>query len=441
MAEAMLSEAMLSEFDYFSPIPVQAMIEDEYEHAVLPVAAPSGESSIQFDIPGEPNVYRDLSNSYLEIQCKITKANNANLDADTAVAPVNLLLHSLFSNVVTKVCGVDISDKGALYHYRAFIESLLTYNGETLQMRESLAGWALDKTPGKLDTLLLTTANNTSPNPAFVDRAKWCAESKTMTLVGRPHADVFHQDLDIPPGCDIHISLVRNPTALSIMAAEGTAFKIAITAATMFVRSKKASVDLVAAHRAMLLKTPFRLPHTKVEMKTHEIPAGVTTVTLSNLFSGATTCPKRMIVGLIENARFSGQVHKNPFLFHHHNLSEISAKVGATAVPRTGLTMNFALPHGGNRAYLSTLSALGKDIGNGGTVLTPELWQNAYNFYAFKLVPGPIDNGPVITPMQSTNVSLQLKFSVATPEVLTVVVYAESTGMYEIDMLNRLTHT
>ena len=437
---ASATETMLSEFDYFTPIPVQAMIEEEYDDPISPLAALTGDS-IAFDVTGDPNVYRDLSNSYLEVKCKITKQDGGNLDNDTAVAPVNLLLHSLFSHVEVKVCGQVITDKESLYHYRAFIETLLSYNGETLQMRESVAGWSLDKTPGKLDTLLLATAQNATPNPAFVERAKWCANSKTMELVGRPHADVFHQDLDIPPGCDIHMKLTRNPTSLCIMAAEDATYKVAITAATLYVKSKRVSTELVQAHRTMLLKTPLRIPYTKVEMKTFEISAGVTSHSLSNIFSGHVTCPKRMIVGLIENARRSGKNNLNPFLFKNHNLSEISVKVGATAVPRNALRMNFADPRGSSRAYLSVLNALGKDIGNNSNVLTPELWQSAYNLYAFKLVPGPIDNGPVITPMQSTNISLQLSFSAATTEVLTLLVFSESTGLYEIDMLNRLTQT
>ena len=429
----------LSEFSYFKRTPVQAMIEDEYEQSVLPVSALAGES-IAFEIPGEPNVYRDLSNSYLEIECKITKSNGTNLDANSAVAPVNLLLHSLFSHVEVKICGQVITDKESLYHYRAFFETLLPYTSETLQMRGSLAGWTLEATPDKLDNLLLATAENVTPNPAFVERAKWCATSKTMTFVGRPHADVFHQDLDIPAGCDIHVKMTRNPTSLCIMAAEDATFKLTITAATLHVKSKRCATDVVLSHRHMLEKTSsFLMPHTKVEMKTFEISAGVTRHSLSNIFSGNSTCPKRMIIGLIENARRSGKNHLNPFLFKNHNLTEISVKVGATAVPRSALKMNFANPRGSSRAYLSVLGALSKDIGNTSNVLTPEIWQSVYNLYAFKLVPGPIDNGPVTSPMQSTNVNLELTFGTPTTEVLTLIVYSESTGLYMIDQMNRLT--
>ena len=244
------------------------MIEDEYEQSVLPVAALAGES-IAFEIPGEPNVYRDLSNSYLEIECKITKSNGTNLDANSAVAPVNLLLHSLFSHVEVKICGQVITDKESLYHYRAFFETLLEYSSETLQMRESLAGWSLEATPDKLDNLLLATAENVTPNPAFVERAKWCATSKTMTFVGRPHADVFHQDLDIPAGCDIHVKMTRNPTSLCIMAAEDATFKLTITAATLHVKSKRCATDVVLSHRHMLEKTSF--PHAAHEGRDEDV--------------------------------------------------------------------------------------------------------------------------------------------------------------------------
>ena len=72
-----------------------------------PMTTVSDGSPIEFDISGTGDDYIDFANTMLHVKAKVTQANGNDLPTDAAVGPVNLFLHSLFSQV-------DISLNGAL---------------------------------------------------------------------------------------------------------------------------------------------------------------------------------------------------------------------------------------------------------------------------------------------------------------------------------------
>ena len=66
----------------------------------------------------------------LYLQAKITKQDGTNLDANDPVGPVNLLLHSLFSQVDISLNGIQVTTSTNTYPYRAMLETLLSYGGD-----------------------------------------------------------------------------------------------------------------------------------------------------------------------------------------------------------------------------------------------------------------------------------------------------------------------
>ena len=104
-----------------------------------------GLSTFDFIVAGATDLYRDLNNSYIELKVKVVDAAGANLGANDAVAPTNLFLHSLFANVSVNLCGKEITEKDSLYPYRAYLETLLSYNQNVLETRGVGEGWHKDK--------------------------------------------------------------------------------------------------------------------------------------------------------------------------------------------------------------------------------------------------------------------------------------------------------
>lgn len=111
-------------------------------------------------------------------------------------------------------------------------------------------------------------------------------------------------------------------------------------------------------------------------------------------------------------------------------------KVNTTSIPRDPNKTNFTTGDY-QLAYINTLDALDLLHGNRAVPLTPELWQAAYNLYAFKLVSGDIDDGPAIHPNELYgNVSIKLEFGAATNAALALLVYSETPSLLEITNLN-----
>ena len=88
---------------------------------------------IEFNVSGTGEEYLDLTKTQLLVKGKITKANGTALDAETKVGPVNLFLHSLFSQVDVSLNERLISPSTNTYPYRAMIETLLLWGRREIE--------------------------------------------------------------------------------------------------------------------------------------------------------------------------------------------------------------------------------------------------------------------------------------------------------------------
>ena len=109
-----------SELDLFDVPPSQTSIDQGCMVDYHPIAATSDVGPIAFCIPCSGDMYMHLS-------CKIRGVDGGVLVDDAPVAPVNLLMHSLFSHVDISLNDKLISSASDNYAYRAFLETLLNY--------------------------------------------------------------------------------------------------------------------------------------------------------------------------------------------------------------------------------------------------------------------------------------------------------------------------
>jgi hypothetical protein len=431
-------EAMLSEFDYFTPTIIQSAIVGEYDDVISPVNAinPStstGLNTLEFNIPGAADLYRDLNNSYLMVKVKIVAAAGTALAADAKVAPVNLLLHSMFSNASVTLCGKEISEKDTLYPYRAYLETLLTYSGDVLTTRGVAEGWVKDASATHDNCVLADdSTNNIKANAGFVTRNKLAASSPVVILVGRPHVDLFHQALDLPPNCAVTLKLTPSPAAFHLMEISTGTSKVVLQEARLFVRTKKVAPELVVAHKEMVMKSNMRFPLNRVTVSRYGIATGFKSISIPMNFPAK--LPKRVFIGLVSNTASAGQRNKNPFYFQNFGLENITLTVNGVQVPMNGLEMDFTTSDY-MRAYLNTLQALGHDVDNYAIDITPKEFASGFAIYGFKVAPGPVD-GTVNTLANSVgSISANLTFAAALTENVDMIVLAETQATLEIDKL------
>jgi hypothetical protein len=425
------TSTILSEFDHFKPQAVQDMVVQEYDAPIGPVSAPKMGQPLEFLIPAEEGLYRDLSNTLIMLKVKLTKEDGTKTAVTDAVAPVNLLFSSLFKSFDVRLNGVTVTHQNALYAYRAYMETLLTFSEAVLKTRGACQGWTKDDA-GAFDTLLLTddATNKIPANTGFVARQKWLANDKTLVLMGRPHADIFNQDLDIPDNVNIRLTFTPNENKFVLLAAANATFRLELTEARLFVRTKQLSENARTAHREMCLENGgYRFPLVKTIMNLHDVKGGIAEV--SSLVP-SNTLPSRIVLGLVDAAAVAGAYNLNPLQFKNASLTNMKLTVGGQSMPREALQMNFTTGEY-LTAYYTTLGALNMDIGNRAISLTPTEWANGYNLYAFKLQPGPIELRDSATGDKDKQGLCTANFNFGTPAAgLSLIVFAEVPGAVHI---------
>jgi hypothetical protein len=79
----------------------------------------------------------DLANAYLFVEAHI-------VNTDTDVGPVNLLMHSLFSDVSVSLSEKLVSPPTSMYPYRAYIGTLLIYGPAAKESQLTGVMWYKD---------------------------------------------------------------------------------------------------------------------------------------------------------------------------------------------------------------------------------------------------------------------------------------------------------
>ena len=120
-------ECTKPELDLFTIPATQTSIHKGQWIEYHPLSNITDTGPIEFNVAETGEEYSDLAGTQLHVKAKIKKANGTALDADTQVGPVNLFLHSLFSQVDVSLNDRLISASTYTYPYRAMIESLRKY--------------------------------------------------------------------------------------------------------------------------------------------------------------------------------------------------------------------------------------------------------------------------------------------------------------------------
>lgn len=178
-------ECTKSELDLFTIPATQTSITKGQWIEYHPLSNITDSGPIEFNVSGTGEEYLDLARTQLFVKAKITKANGTALDPNTEVGPVNLFLHSLFSQVDVSLNERLISPSTNTYPYRAMIETLLNYGEEAKTSQLSMAMFYKD-TPGKMDAVN-PVAEDADANTGLKARYEFTKQSNTVDMmISRP---------------------------------------------------------------------------------------------------------------------------------------------------------------------------------------------------------------------------------------------------------------
>jgi len=424
-AHDMSCECTKSELDLFSVPPTQTSMEQGSWVEYHPLTTVSDGSPIEFDVSGTGDDYIDFANTMLYVKAKVTQANGNNLVADAEVGPVNLFLHSLFSQVDISLNGTLITSSTNTYPYRAMLETLLTYGQDAKSSQLTSALYYKD-TGGNMDSLDFATAN--AINNGLATRRRLTRQSQVIDMMGRIHADIFFQERYMLNEVGVKIKLVRSKDAFCLMGNED--YKVKITHASLFVRKVKLMPSVFLAHAKALERGTAKYPIRRVVCKSFAIPQNYLDVNHEKLFSGQ--LPTRIVIGLVTNQAFNGHREQNPFNFRNFNLQEIALYLdGQQQHAVRPIQPNFAAGQY-IRAYNTIFAGTGKLGADEGIFIDREDYKNGYALYAFDLT-ADLGEDDHFSLVRQGSVRLALKFRQALNDTVTVIAYGEFENVIEID--------
>ena len=210
-----------SELDLFIVPPTQIEMNKGFWESNDPVARVQTSDTIEFFCVANPDVYTDLANSYFHVKAKIIKANDADLDGDEPVGPVNLWLHSLFYQVELFLNNKLLTPSSMAYLYRMYLETILNFCKDAKSSHLTSALYYKDR-PGKLDSAN-PVDNADNVNTGVKERYNHSKESKMVSMDGKIHSDLFAHERYILGGVPIKLKLVRSSAAFSLVSSSDPA--------------------------------------------------------------------------------------------------------------------------------------------------------------------------------------------------------------------------
>ncbi len=410
------------EIDLFSTPPKQTPVKQGYWVEYSPVVALTDDTSIiDFAIPGNVNEYLDLYNSYIHVKAKVVQGDGTVLVSQAT--PVNLMLHSLFSQVDVSLNGKSVTSSTNNYPYKAYVSTLLSYGRDAKLSQLTSALWYRD-TPGYMDAVL------GDDNKGLAKRWSFVQDSKQVDLFGKLHVDLMHQERYILNKVDMAVRLVRSKPQFLLMAAgRDPDYKVVITSISLFIRKVRITDDLALSYIALLKKGNAKYPIRRIDTKVFSVSQGNMDAIQDNLYLNH--IPHRVVIGCVDTAGYNGSWTKNPFFFHHWDISSIALFKDGQPVPAKALEPNFD-----NqmyvRSYQSLFGAIGKYGQDEGNQLSREDYLNGYTLFAFDLTP-ELEEGDTCSGAHEGNLKLEIHFSKPLPNTINVIVLGEFANIIEIN--------
>ena len=378
---------------------------------------------IEFVIPGSSEEYIDLSYAMLDIKFKILQADGKDIEDSHKVGLNNLPLATLFRDVSLTIAEKQVEGGQNDYPYKAYFNAMTQFHPAAQNSHMQTVGWYKDEA-NKFDD---------ATNQGFIARQKLIADSKVCHLFGPLDLDFFRQSRYLLSNTDMRLKLTLNkPEFLLNAYATTLAFKINIEDITFYVRRVTVNPSVIKGHMIGLNTQNALYPVQHTKLMTFTIPKDHKSFMKDGLFPSE--APKLIIVSMVDNDAFNGNIKKNPFFLKHNRLSEIALRVNGVSHPGQPYKPDFS-DYGFAREYADVMNVFGyfnKDDTNG---LTMKDFKGGYTFFAYDLT---ADNNIAASYRQANvphNIRLDLEFKATLSRTVNVLIYAVFDSLIEISKL------
>ena len=424
-----LSEEMSSGLDIFEGVPKDTSIlggKTVIHH--LSTAINDDTTVFEFIVPSENLDYTYLPLTRLEGELKITKNDNTAIAQADDVGPVNLLSGALWRQVECELNGVQVGDlTSPTYHYKAFLETHLSYGTEAKKGHLRCALYEPDTTGQE--------NSRAAVNAGFTARKAWITGNNGSIYFSTP---VFIDFLDshryLIPGSTLKLRFLKNENSMCFMAGQNN-YKIAIRSLNLSTRKLTIHPDIVSRHQQIIQTRPAIYPIAQSRIKTHGLAQGTLSTTLSGIFMGK--LPRSCVIGFVASSAFAGGIADNPFVFAPYDVSYVSLTVNGLPMPTTVFQPDFD-SYNCVREYRHFMDNLGIGHENIGNNISFADYVSNTAMFSYDFTPD-LCNSYHDHPDSSGAVNLDLRFKTALPHNVTVIIYATYNQQVKIDHAGNVT--
>jgi len=418
------------QLDLFTTPMTQTSIESGSWAEFNPTSALSDSMPIEFDISGAGTSYIDLSHTQLVVRAQLLKGDGTAIDNTTHVAPCNLFLHSLFSEIDVKLNGTLITSSNNTYPYRAYIETLLSYGHDAKRSQLTSALYYKDE-GGNTGFEEADPHAAGATNKGMVKRNSFFRNGGIVSMQGPLHLDLLFQDRYLPSDVGAQLRFVRSKDAFSLMSdAANPSFRIKIHECKLLIRKVNISPSVFIAQAKAFEVGNAKYPIRRVVCKSYSVATGMRDNVHEGLFTGQ--IPSRIVIAMVENQAFNGSYERNPFNFKHFNLSSIKIYVDGQAHSNIKPIECDFDNHQSLMGYLSLFTGSGKYRRDEGLDIDREEYENGYTLFAYDLSPDLTEEG-YFNLVKEGSIRVELKFAQALTNTINIIAYAEFESIIEIN--------
>ena len=397
-------------FDLYSSIEADHSIANAYDAEYRPIATLQDDGPFQFSIYTAPNELIIPSHTRLQGVISIRDNLNADIDHDSDVSGVNLFFDSLFQSLTIEINGKIIENVGNNYQYKAYYEKLLSVGKEAKKSHMVCDMYYLDQ----------------SDNAEAVSDDNY-AYGRRRSRLRRPIefsipicSDLFNSARFLPNNCLYTVRLGRARDDFCLMSNEN-GYRVHFYDLSLSLRKVVPTEPILREIERKFSSKPQIFPITRSVIKTFTLPTGLLDGSLYNIFTG-NHLPRAVIVGLVSQRSYAGQMNRNPYVFKNYNVSEMSVRVNNISFPTIPHRMNFP-ENRFQKVYRALFDNIGIFNADVGLDITMEHFKNNCFIVPFDLTPDKCNGFHIHDKLQG-NMDLNLKFRTATGEAITVIIYA-----------------
>ena len=286
----------------------EADIVTSYDVEVPPTNVITGNNPIRFVLPGHPEHFLDLSNTYMRVRFKVIKKDGSPIEdlvMTENVQTVNCPAEAMFESMQVKLNQQLVGGHGNYHPFISHLKNMLTNSTKGSRFARKMSGFAVP-----------SYRSYAIDNRSYISGlAELISKSRTATLYPRLALNALMCPRLVLP--NVEFELLTNKCSryffLSQLESDLATYDYILLEATLIMRRVNVERDVASRILSKLAHQPALYPYCRIKASTVEISQGSSYFRAPNMFQAIV--PNRLFIAFTETVSVmpDGSMTNDPF--------------------------------------------------------------------------------------------------------------------------------